>query len=220
MATETDLEGIKRRVKKLLALSKSPNENEALAALEKARALMDEYHLTEGECRYVRYDIPATKRLSRWRMVLADGIAPLYCCMAARCQNTRSIVFYGDSFDAFMAGEMYRYLSKTIDRMTAQNVRRNARLAYREKYRLGVACRLAERMRLMGQEASWVEEHGVRLLAVKKAAETELQIETEEMTIGGTGDRVFRRGMNDGDSVSLNRQATGRGGRYLEGVKK
>ena len=34
-----------------------------------------------------------------------------------------------------------------------------------------------------------------------------------------TGDRVFRRGMNDGDGVSLNRQATGRGGRYLEAGK-
>jgi hypothetical protein len=54
MAMEAELEGIKRRVKKLLALSKSPNENEAVAALEKARALMGEHRLSEGECLYTR----------------------------------------------------------------------------------------------------------------------------------------------------------------------
>ena len=32
-----DLETIKKRIKKLLALSKSPNENEAMAALQKAQ---------------------------------------------------------------------------------------------------------------------------------------------------------------------------------------
>jgi hypothetical protein len=64
MAAEAELEGIKRRVKKLLALPKSPNENEAVAALEKARALMDEYRLTEGECLYTRQSVKAAKRLS------------------------------------------------------------------------------------------------------------------------------------------------------------
>jgi hypothetical protein len=117
-----NLEAVKRRVKKLFALSKSPNENEAMAALEKARALMEEYHLTEGECVYSRERVPATKRLSRWRAVLSNVVAWLYCCARYRSPATGEIVFYGDSFDAFMAGEMYRYLAKTVDRMARQNI--------------------------------------------------------------------------------------------------
>ena len=43
-------EQIKKKIKKLLALSKSPNENEAMAALEKARKLMEENGLSEQDC--------------------------------------------------------------------------------------------------------------------------------------------------------------------------
>ncbi len=44
-----DLETIKRRVRKLLALSKSPNESEALSALRKANELMAEHRLTRAD---------------------------------------------------------------------------------------------------------------------------------------------------------------------------
>jgi hypothetical protein len=165
-----DAETIKRRVKKLLALSKSPNENEAVAALEKAQTLMDEYRLTEGECLYARERVPATKRLSRWRAVLSGAVAWLYCCARYRSTVTGEIVFYGDSFDAFMAGEMYRYLAKTVDRMARQNIRKNASMKYREKYRLGIACRLAVRIEESGLAAAWADARGSRLRTVLSAA--------------------------------------------------
>jgi hypothetical protein len=41
----TDIDKIKNKIKKLFALSKSPNANEAAAALEMAQKLMDEYGL-------------------------------------------------------------------------------------------------------------------------------------------------------------------------------
>ena len=44
-----DLETIRRRVRKLLALSKSPNESEALSALRKANELMAEHRLTQAD---------------------------------------------------------------------------------------------------------------------------------------------------------------------------
>jgi hypothetical protein len=79
-----ELEKIKDKVRKLLALSTSPNESEAVLALEKAQSLMREYHLAESECLYVRQGVKATKRLSRWRSVLAGGVAPLYYCETFR----------------------------------------------------------------------------------------------------------------------------------------
>jgi hypothetical protein len=45
----TDLEKIKAKIKKLFALSKSPNANEAAAALEMAQKLMDEYSIIKSE---------------------------------------------------------------------------------------------------------------------------------------------------------------------------
>ena len=50
---------IKERIAKLLALAESPNENEAKAALLKARALMVQHKLRpedQGSCRYQVHD--------------------------------------------------------------------------------------------------------------------------------------------------------------------
>jgi hypothetical protein len=212
-----NLEAVKRRVKKLFALSKSPNENEAVAALEKARALMEEYRLMESECLYTRERVPATKRLSRWRAVLSGAVARLYCCARYRSTVTGEIVFYGDSFDAFMAGEMYRYLSKTVDRMARQNIRKNASMKYREKYRLGIACRLQSRIEESGAAAAWAAVRGSRLLAVEEAMKKKISVATVDLKITGSGDNAFKRGAAAGDGIPLNRQATGHGGRFLEG---
>ena len=43
-----DLDKIKDRIRKLLALSKSDNENEAMIAMEKANELMAGYNLDES----------------------------------------------------------------------------------------------------------------------------------------------------------------------------
>jgi hypothetical protein len=171
-----NLETIKRRIKKLLALSKSPNEYEAMAALNKAQEIMKEYRLTEAECVYERHSVKATKRLSKWRSVLANTVSWLYCSETFRNAKDGLIIFYGDSFDAYMAGEMYRYLSKTIERMTKQNIRKTAKVKYRESYKLGIACGLAERMRELGAAVSWAPDRGKKIVAVKAALENEIEL--------------------------------------------
>jgi hypothetical protein len=215
MEFKKDLEGVKKKIKKLLALSKSPVEAEAAAALRKAHQLMREYHLGESECRYAHNAVKATKRPSEWRAILAMAVAPLYYCETYRSERSGLIMFYGDEFDAYMAGEMYRYLVKTIDRMTKQNVRKNAKLKYRNDYRLGIACRLFCRMKEMGQSASWVGERDAKLLAVKKALESEVALTTDKIKRSKTGNG-FNRGVQAADDISLQRQTTGNGGRYLE----
>jgi hypothetical protein len=220
MAMEAELEGIKRRVKKLLALSKSPNENEAMAALEKARALMDEYRLSEGECLYTRQSVRTTKRLSSWRLILSNAVAWLNYSETFRTPASGEIVFFGEEVDAFMAGEMYRYLSKTIERMARQNVRKTASIKYREKYRLGMACQLHFRIHEIGDAGSWAPQRERKLLAIKKAMEGELSIVRKDWKLTGTSGAAFLRGAAAGKSISLNKQTTGHGGRYLEGGNK
>jgi hypothetical protein len=53
------------------------------------------------------------------------------------------------------------------------------------------------------------------MLAVKKALENEVALKTEKMKVGAR-DAALRRGVEAGNGISLNRQATGHGGRYLE----
>jgi hypothetical protein len=219
MATEAELENIKRRVKKLLALSTSPNENEAMAALEKARALMEEYRLSESECLYIRQSVKATKRLSSWRLILSKAVAWLNYCETFRSPATGEIVFYGEQTDIFMAGEMYRYLSRAIERMAKQNVHKNAKMKYREKYRLGVACQLHYRIHEIGDAGSWAPQRERKLLAVKKAMEGALSIVQQDWKLTGTAGAAFLRGAAAGKGISLNKQATGHGGRYLEAGK-
>ncbi|QEJ99483.1 DUF2786 domain-containing protein [Treponema phagedenis] len=211
-----DLETIKKRIKKLLALSKSSNENEAMAALQKAQELMEAYHVTEAECVYTSQAVKTTKRESAWRATLANPVASLYACVALRDVSSGQMIFYGEAFDAFMAKEMYGYLSKTIDRMVKQNVCKRNTLKYKNQYRFGIACRLAIRIYELGQQVSWAPEREHKLLAAKKAAENEFGIITRNKLKTNHKDKAFNRGVADGGTVSLHRQATARNG-YLEG---
>ena len=215
---EDEIEKVKHKVKKLLALSKSPNENEAAVALEKAMKLMEEHQLSEGQCLYETHSAKATKRASLWRTVLAKPVAWLYCCEAFFVHEKGEVCFFGESFDAFMAKEMYCYLSKTIERMAKPNIRKSAKRSYREKYKLGVAYSLRARIHNIGAKASWAPQWKDKKLAVRKALENEFKLVSTHMKVPvrGRGSNAFRRGTLAGDDISLNRQTTGHGGRYLE----
>jgi hypothetical protein len=136
-----------------------------------------------------------------------------------RSPETGEIVFYGEDVDVFMAGEMYRYLSKAMERMATQNVRKTASMKYREKYRLGVACQLHYRIHEMGDAGSWAPQRERTLLAVRKAMEGEIAIVRKGWKLTGASGAAFMRGAAAGKDISLNRQTTGHGGRYLEGGK-
>ena len=138
-----DLETIKRRVRKLLALSKSPNESEALSALRKANELMAEHRLTRADFTgYVKKSVKSTRRAVEWRTVLANAVERLYATCHFRDADTGSFVFYGEELDVFMSTEMFAYLVKAVDRMAKRNIRGNAKRRYRQSYQIGRAsCR-------------------------------------------------------------------------------
>lgn len=83
---------IKDKIAKLLALADSPNENEAKAALLKARQLMAEHKLRPEECqkteniRVIRekVGVTVTKMTNPWAVNLSAVIAEHYCCKAFR----------------------------------------------------------------------------------------------------------------------------------------
>lgn len=83
---------IKDKIAKLLALAESPNENEAKAALLKARELMAQHKLRPEDCsketnvkvRRELLDVQVSKTKYHWAIALSAVIAEHYCCRAFR----------------------------------------------------------------------------------------------------------------------------------------
>lgn len=112
---------LKDKIRKLLALAKSPEEHEAKAALLKARQLMAEHKLTEEELRDaekqqvkdIRTDITCSKRKNPWIINLSAVIGENYCCKGYRVhgkgQQTQGIGFIGLEDDVELCVEIFKY---------------------------------------------------------------------------------------------------------------
>lgn len=205
---EYPIDSIKRRVKKLLALSKSPNENEAVTALQKANELIAEFGLSidEFSC-YMSQKIKTTKRDSHWRNILSNAVGNLYATYHYK-DKFGNFVFVGEELDVFMSSEMYRYLEKAVDRMAAQNIRRNARYHYRQSYRAGIAHRLYERMLVLGQQCSWRNPKALyeKQKKIEKFVRNQLDLTDHISKSAKRNPAAFVRGQIDADTISLNRQ--------------
>lgn len=95
---------IEKKIRKLLALSESPNEFEAQAALLKARQLMAEYKLTEAELhegnkkvKTIKTSISCTKQTNFWIFTLLAKITVARLYMKE--QNTQKHILL-DSLDS------------------------------------------------------------------------------------------------------------------------
>lgn len=211
MKNMEELDKIKIRIKKLLALSKSPNENEASLAMKMANDLIAQYRLNESEFSdYTSKAVKSTKRFVEWRAVLANAVEQLYATYHYKDINTGRFVFYGEELDVFMSTEMYKYLVKTIDRMAKQNIRQNAKYKYRQSYRAGIASRLYGRIYELGQQCSWrnPEELNEQKKQIAEFVEKQVSISLSQKKFEKANSTAFLKGMNDADGISLNRQMT------------
>lgn len=111
---------IEKKIRKLLALSESPNEFEAQAALLKARQLMAEYKLTEAELhegnkkvKTIKTSISCTKQTNFWIFNLSTVIGENYCCQAvherAKHSKTYFIGFVGLEEDVSICVNIFTY---------------------------------------------------------------------------------------------------------------
>ncbi len=216
---KSNLDEVKQRVKKLLALSKSPNENEAALAMKMANQLIAQYKLNEADFSdYTKISVKSTKRFVRWRAILANAVEQLYATYHYMELNG-DFIFFGDELDVFMATEMFNYLTKTVDRMVKQNIRKNAKYKFRQSYRSGVASRLYERMKELGCECSWRNpeqlEQQKKDISAWVHNQTELVSEIPKRAKANM--KAWIRGEIDAEGISLNRQMTGSGNRRIEG---
>jgi len=197
---------IKNKIRKLLALSKSDNENEAAIALEKANKLMEEYALDENEIKFESIGIKSTKTYCLWRFVIANAVTWLYGCYSYRDQDKGERVFIGESLDVFMASEMYSYLIKTIERCAKKNIRKNAKHKFRQSFKLGMARSLYSRIHLHGDACSWSPRRNEKIEESRKYAECSVQLVDSKPKKSNTNLTALTRGSLFGEGVSLARQ--------------
>lgn len=216
------LNTVKRRIKKLLALSKSPNENEASLAMKMANELIAQYRLNESEFSdYTSKVIKSTKRFVEWRAVLANAVEQLYATYHYKDENTGSFVFYGEELDVFMSTEMFSYLTKTVDRMAKNNIRKNAKYKFRQSYRSGVANRLYDRIKELGSQCSWRNSEQLEQqkndisLWVHNQTELVSNVSTKKTKANMT---AWMKGEIDAEGIQLNRQMTGNEVRRIRDV--
>jgi hypothetical protein len=89
-----DLDKIKSKIKKLLALSKSPNPNEAASALQIAQALMAEYKVNYADASHIEIDSNLTNTVYRNRPPRYEEILFLDIASAFGC-----VVLYSGNWD-------------------------------------------------------------------------------------------------------------------------
>lgn len=111
----------KDKIRKLLALSESPNENEARAALLKARELMAKYKLSESditpaenlEIKKIITPVTYSKRRDSWANPLSSVIAENYCCKGGsliyKGKQTRQVEFVGFEDDVELCAKIFEY---------------------------------------------------------------------------------------------------------------
>ena len=165
-----DFELIIDKIRKLIALSKSPNEHEAASAAAKAQALLLEHNiaaatLTEGKSppgfatddQYVTWG-------ENWKGYVCSAIALLYLCRyigtpyvvpnSARQIHQHS--FVGLPHNAIVAREIARYVVEAIERVAAlhcETIAKHALEAYSESFKLAAAGRIGARVRALINEA-------------------------------------------------------------------
>ena len=215
-------EQIKKKIKKLLALSKSPNENEAMAALEKARKLMEENGLSEQDCNVYTEETKYLKSRPRWQYIIAKGVAWINGTVIRIVNGDNLLVvrFHGSETDVFISKEMYQYLVKTVNKMAKQNIRKNAKKPYINSYKEGMAASLYQRMLQAGEIYSWANKRESQLEAIEKYVVELYKVRYETSRIKEkkqkTNNIAFYRGANDAEGINLNRQTTANNRKYIE----
>ena len=208
MNNTNSLDTIKNKIRKLLTLSKSDNENEAAIALEKANELISKYELNESDLYFNSVKVKSNKTYIPYKAVISNAVSWLYGCHKYRSVNDGAFVFTGKDIYAFLAGEMFNYLINTIDRCAKKAIRKNAKLKFRRDFKYGMASRLYDRILELGELCSWAPFRETNIDEAEKLVKRSVElIESKANKTIKLNQTAVTRGAFYGNNVSLSRQA-------------
>ena len=208
---------IKDKIKKLLALAESPNENEARDAMLKARELMAKNKLSEADfeeknlelrrivCNEIKW---TTDSGDVWMTRLSRVIADNYCCSAAWSTpsgtRTHTLVLAGIGEDVDLCREVIKYavdfVLSAIKILERKN--RNGRQTVAKSYADGF---------IMGLEFAFEEqkdehpEWGLVVVKPQEVQEYEKGLESKSVRTkkADFDPLAYMKGQNDGRNFSM-----------------
>jgi hypothetical protein len=201
------MSAIEERIRKLLALGDSPNENEAAAAAEKAQALMLRYGIelatiaaSSGERLAVDEHV-LDEKVDPWRRMLAAAVARsaggrvVWAPGGGRSQG--KIFFYGPAGAVGGIVELYRYLEAqlVVISAAATAARRERRVhgrTWRNSFLLGAVGRLGQRLDARRAETIESGASSRALVLVKTAVDREIERRHPELQSSGYRAAVAR----------------------------
>jgi len=217
------MSAIEERIRKLLALADSPNENEAAAAAEKAQALMLRYGIelatiaaAAGERLAVDEHVIDGK-VDPWRRMLAAAVArgsggQIVWAPGGRGRSQGKIFFYGPAGAVGGMVDLYRYLEAqlVVISAAATAARRERRVhgrTWRNSFLLGAVARVAQRLDARRAAAAETVDNGRALVLVKTAVDREIERRWPELETSGYRPSVARSayeaGSRAGNQVDL-----------------
>lgn len=209
------------RIRKLFALSTSPNEAEATAALEKAHELLRQYNLdiaqlsAEEESEIVEEPCLDGSRLPNWKKILVIHVTRENFCETyqkfdrvaygyQRISKYYTFQIIGKPHNVVVAKEMLNYLFAAIDRLG-----RRYPGSVRNSYKAGVVSTLIERIHEASQKESTDPTNRALVVAEKaliKRFLDEKQLKNSRVSLSANSESAYMNGQRDGNTISLNSQ--------------
>ena len=226
-----DREAALEKIRKCLALSESPNENEARTALLMARRLMAEYKIGSGEelsgdqrPEERRTSVTFTTLRDSWVLSLMKLMGPRYCCRPFSSKEyrkkTRTAAFAGFPQDLDVCVPAFELAVATI-RSNIIRMRKDRSAA--NSYASGFIRGLAEAYEVQDAEDKMTAEVGrsiITVMTVPKEVDDYVRTNFTSSRVSirtyPMDESAYRSGVHDGRS-HLNRKVGGESVKQLRG---
>ena len=227
MTTQRD--GLLGKIRALLAktIENGCTEFEAMAALDRARAMMDAYAVSESELdltkeerAILRREPPGTKDPHRIKRCLADSVARFCGCKAWR--RDRVLVFCGLPSDAQFATWLLDALtafvqSEIVKHLMGADPSKEDRREVINGFVLGCTERISQRLDELCEQSATVATSNAKALVVVKGEAVQAKLDelgiclrTSYLSCGACNDLSYQAGKAAGDRASFGRPVSGR----------
>ncbi len=224
MTKEEEKQKVLDKVRKLLALAQSPNENEAAMAADKAQSLLAEYNLEMSEVRTdstgaeIEMDGETMTDSRPWRRKMGVMVAKVYFCgyfythkyhvtTSRKCGYIRgdSHTFTGERHNIVVAKLMFTYLNNAIETLSvkaAAQIAVSKRSAFLTSFRHACAGRVCQRLHerwVQAQRGGLQGSHGNTLPALANL------YQLSDQRVKAFWQDKFKKGLGKSRALSTNK---------------
>jgi hypothetical protein len=209
-----NIEAIKNKIRKLMALGTSSNVYEAANAINKAERLMKQYHLTNSDVAFTQeiLDVEKNQIIPEWENQLLSACCFPHNCYVVLTESGEAIIT-GRHQNAEVSKLMFAYLKDTILRLAEGKTGTGA-----EQLKTALTFFLSVRIYEQSKMVAWMENPNEYTAAEKYAASLmgkELAIIPEKKGTGEVSRDVLETAGDMAKTISFNRQ-TGADGQPLQ----